>query len=144
MNYFFQFLNIIFQTDYTDSNVYSFSGEFDEELEKVWYDNIKGSETLAYFDMLNYLIIWIDRWAHDIVDPAKIPESEKTNIYEYGGIKGYDHENDLPDRHKLMTSEDTIPECLGTVWELFKMCEDEFLNNDFFEVSESNVVKMKV
>ncbi len=138
-----QFLNIVFQTDYSDDDVWSFNGEYEEELEKVWYDNIKGSDTLAYFDMLNYLIVWIDRWAHDIVDPAKIPESEKTNIYEYGGIKGFDHENDLPDRSKLLTSGCSQPECLNTVWELFTMCEDEILNNEFFDVDESNIVKMK-
>lgn len=139
-----QFLNIVFQTDYSDEHVFSYNGEYEEELEKAWYDNIKGSETLSYFDMMNYFIVWIDRWAHDIVDPSKIPESEKTNIYEYGGIKGYDHENDLPDRHKVLTGEHTSPECLETVWELFLLCEDELLNNDFFEVSESNIVKLKV
>lgn len=138
-----QFLNIIFQTDYSTDNVYSFSGEYEEELEKVWYDNINSSDSIAYFDMMNYLITWIDRWAHDLVDPSKIPESEKTNIYEYGGIKGYDDENDLPDRSKLLTSECSRPDCLNVVWELFLMCEDEILNNESFEVDESNVVKIK-
>ena len=56
-----QFLNIIFQTDYSSDNVYSFSGEYEDELEKVWYDNINASDSLAYFDMMNYLITWIDR-----------------------------------------------------------------------------------
>ena len=112
-------------------------------MEKVWYDNINASDSIAYFDMMNYLITWIDRWAHDLVDPSKIPESEKTNIYEYGGIKSYDDENDLPDRSKLLTIECSRPECLNVVWELFLMCEDEILNNEFFEVDESNVVKIK-
>lgn len=138
-----QFLNIIFQTDYSSDDVYSFSGEYEEELEKVWYDNINAPDSLAYFNMMNYLIIWIDRWAHDLVDPSKIPESEKTNIYEYGGIKDFDGDNDLPDRHKLFTGEYSQPECLNTVWELFKMCEDEILNNEFFEVGKCDVVQMK-
>ena len=44
---------------------------------------------------------------------------------------------------KLLTSECSHPECLNVVWELFLMCEDEILNNEFFEVDESNVVKIK-
>ena len=43
-----QFLNIIFQTDYSSDNVYSFSGEYEEELEKVWYDNINASDSILF------------------------------------------------------------------------------------------------
>ena len=70
-------LILSFQTDYSSDNVYSFSGEYEEELEKVWYDNINASDSIAYFDMMNYLITWIDRWAHDPVDPSKIQNRKR-------------------------------------------------------------------
>ena len=135
-----QYLNILFDTNYSledDQN-----DDMDDELEKVWYDNVE-ADTLSYFDMLNYLMIWIDRWAHDIVDPSMIPKESKQHIMEYGGIKEYHVETDLDNRTKLLTEESEQPECLTPVWELFKMCEDEILNNEFFEVDECYNVKIK-
>ena len=52
-------------------------------------------------------------------------------------------ETDLNQRTNLLTSEHSQPECLNPVWELFMMCEKELLNNEYFEVDDSYIVKMK-
>ena len=134
------YLNILFDTNYTIDDDHN--EDMDDELVKAWYDNIE-ADTLSYFGILNYLMIWIDRWAHDVVDDFKIPKESKQHIMEYGGIKVYHIETDLDNRTKLLTEESSQPECLTPVWELFKMCEDEILNNEFFEVDEHYIVKMK-
>ena len=139
-----QYLNKIFKTNYTVDDYVNFDGEMDDELDEAWYEKLNGSETISYFQLMNYLIIWIDRWAHDIVDPSKIPEESKKHIMEYGGIKKYHCETDLDLRTTLLMRDDlNNPECLNPVWELFLMCEDEILNNDFFEVDEDYNIKMK-
>ena len=135
-----QYLNKLFDTNYTVND--DQNEVMDDELEKAWYDNIE-EDTLWYFDILNYLMIWIDRWAHDLIDPSMIPKESKQHIMEYGGIKQYHIETDLNNRTKLLTSEHSQPDCLTPVWELFKMCEDEILNNEFFEVDEFYNVLMK-
>ena len=133
------------QVSFSNNNVsYAANDDMDDELDEAWYEKLNGSETMSYFLLMNYLIIWIDRWAHDIVDPSKVPEESKKHIMEYGGIKKYHNETDLDQRTTLLTRDDlNNPECLNPMWELFLMCEDEILDNEFFEVDEDYNVKMK-
>jgi len=109
-------------------------------------EKFHGLNTTCYIQIINYHIIWIDRFAHKYVDNSLIPDSEKSNaidsngvtyysinqnenreMIESNGTPYYEDENDICFRNDghVFTRDDfdnieSIPEILKTAWELFK------------------------
>ena len=93
-----------------------------------------GYDTCRYMALMNELVAWIDRFAHEYVEPSLIPASEIYNVVDYGEITYYSYHSDIYFRNneQVFTRDDfndigSIPKTLITAWEFFKMNQDVLL-----------------
>lgn len=96
---------------------------YDISMEKF----VLGFDTCRYMEIMNELVAWIDRFAHEYIDPSLIPDSEMFNVIDYGEATYYSYHSAIyfrNDEH-VFTRDDfndieSIPETLITAWNFFK------------------------